>query len=307
MPIPNPAAERERLFKAGREWFVQMMLACLVLEERPTKMNMAHSPSERGIKLLGRLDEIAFGAARAGVPEFYWEYRLAAREGVDSSNAWPDLAALWPGRSLLLELKTEAGSIREGQVDWYIELARHHRAGDDIDFLYLTRDPVDSPPQLPERCRYANVTWSQVVDPIRDVWAPTADEVRVPALGFAGYLEEQLATTAPLAPPVMPEEVAARERAVPGSGTPDLDDAISLVDEVVCSGQQAAIGLPGSSVEEAKAFKRALLAQLEQAAPEHPDQVPVQVWVWQSKTGGRALTASGESTGIELRISPRHS
>lgn len=76
MPIPNPAAERERLFKAGREWFVQMMLACLVLEERPTKMNMAHSPSERGIKLLGRLDEIAFGAARAGVPEFYWEYRL---------------------------------------------------------------------------------------------------------------------------------------------------------------------------------------------------------------------------------------
>lgn len=307
MPIPNPAAERERLFKAGREWFVQMMLACLVLEDRPTRMNTAHSPSARGISLLRRLDEIAFDAAREGVPEFYWEYRLLAREGVDSSNGWPDLAAIWRGRTLLFELKTEAGSIREGQVDWYIQLGRHHRPRGEVDLVYLTRDPVDSPPKLPDGCQYANVTWSQVVHPIRDVWASAPDDVRVPALGFAGYLAEQLGTTGRIAPAVMPETVVGPKEEGHDSGKPDLDEAISLVEEVVRSGQQAAIDCGWSSVEQAKAFKRTLLAALEQAAPEHPDQVPVLLWLWEATSGGRALTSSGASSGIELRISPRRS
>jgi hypothetical protein len=63
--IPNPAAERERQFKAGREWYAQMMLASLVLEARPSRTNTPHTPSARGHALIQAMDQLAFGARRS--------------------------------------------------------------------------------------------------------------------------------------------------------------------------------------------------------------------------------------------------
>ena len=85
-----------------------------------------------------------------GQPDFYWEFRLAARhDGED--NGWPDLAAVWPDRVLLFELKTEPGSVRDGPGHRYLDLALHHFRTSRVDLLYLTRDRV--PTALPA-CRY---------------------------------------------------------------------------------------------------------------------------------------------------------
>jgi hypothetical protein len=54
------------------------------------------------MRLLERMDPFPGGTGR---PAFYWEFRLPARhEGEE--NGWPDLAAVWPDRMLLFELKT---------------------------------------------------------------------------------------------------------------------------------------------------------------------------------------------------------
>ena len=83
MAVPDPVQEQRRLAKAGREYYVQFMLACLVLGDRPPGWNIAARPSDRGMRLLECMDPFAEGAG--GQPDFYWEFRLAARhDGEDN-------------------------------------------------------------------------------------------------------------------------------------------------------------------------------------------------------------------------------
>jgi hypothetical protein len=173
MPLPDPVREQQRLAKAGREYYAQFMLACLVLGDRPPGWNLAARPSDRGMGLLERIDPFVDRSGER--PDFYWEFRLAARhDGED--NGWPDLAAVWPDRVLLFELKTEPGSVREGQVDRYLDLALHHFPASRVDLLYITRDRVPTaPPGLPARARHTTTTWDLVADHIEATWADAHD------------------------------------------------------------------------------------------------------------------------------------
>jgi hypothetical protein len=147
--IPNPVAEFARLVKAGREWYVQYMLASFVLGEPPAKMNTGFPIHPRGQAVLSGLEQCAFGDRSGdGDALFFWEFRLLAR-ATDPETGWPDLAALWHDRLLMIELKTEPGSVRDGRVDWYLDLAAHHYSDQRRDLLFVTKDPVPGQPAAP--------------------------------------------------------------------------------------------------------------------------------------------------------------
>jgi hypothetical protein len=195
MSLPDPDVERLKLAKAGREWFAQYLLASLLLGQPPRRLNTANRPVDRGHQLLRRLDPWSDPAAPA--PDVFWEFRLDALDA-GKENRWPDLAARWPNRLLLLELKTEPGSVRERQVDEYLALGLHNFPDLRVDLLYLTRDRVPSAPHgLPDWARYATMTWNVVADAIDAAWAdaPGGDGER--AQRFAIWLREELLTGAP--------------------------------------------------------------------------------------------------------------
>jgi hypothetical protein len=160
MALPNPIIERERK-KHTREGFSQYLLPSLILGEGPKKWNTPYRMWPYGLKVVADLCTKAFdGAAGPGDGRFYWEFRLEAP--ASPAGRWPDLATQTEDRLILFELKTEAGSIREGQVDEYLELARAQFPDLHVDTLYLTRDPVADAPVLPDRARYGNLTWAEV-------------------------------------------------------------------------------------------------------------------------------------------------
>jgi hypothetical protein len=160
--IPNPVIEYEKDIKSGREAYVEMLLASLIVGTRPPKMNKPFSPSQMGIRILQEIDAKSFGILQwTEDPKFVWELCLVKRPQ-DQENRWPDLAVLWPNRILLLELKVERGSIRKEQVEDYIDLAQYHYPSRQIDLILITTDPVERVPRIPENARYKNLTWKEV-------------------------------------------------------------------------------------------------------------------------------------------------
>lgn len=148
MTFPNFLWLREERWKQGREGFAQYALACLFLGQPPAGWNKAGRLSERGRRLLDLLDETYFQPSEKE-PEFFWEFKLV-KLPEDKENGWPDLAFTWQDRLLILELKTEAGSHRDGQIDWYMRIAAHNHSDKRIDLVYLTVDPIEiSLDQLP--------------------------------------------------------------------------------------------------------------------------------------------------------------
>lgn len=305
--VPNPVVERER--RKSREEFVQYMLASLIVGGRPAGWNKPMRPSERGMDLLMRLDATFLDTLWDEPPLFFWEFRLAARPE-DPSAGWPDLAAVSSHRVLLFELKTEAGSIREGQVDWYLDLALHHYPDRDVDLLYLTRDAVASAPSaLPSRARFRNALWTSVTGLIPHVWAQADDPQGCVAHLFAGYLRETLSPTGaeegreatryegPLVEAGRDPLAATAPDAAPSVGGAQLV-AAAVQDD----GRQRAYPHAWGSLEDAKRFRRQVADALAQADP--PAAKPVSAWVWQrDSSGGRALTEAGEECGIEVRFS----
>jgi hypothetical protein len=316
MPVPEPERERQRLAKAGREYYAQFMLACLVLGDRPPGWNVAAQPSDQGMRLLERIDPFPVGAM--GRPDFYWEFRLAARhDGED--NGWPDLAAVWPERVLLFELKTEPGSVREGQVDRYLDLALHHFPSARVDLLYITRDRVPSvPPGLPARARYATTTWDLIADHIEATWADPPGPDGGAAQVFVQHLRTIItAGTRPDTSTGAPARggrpagadagppVGLGSSAVPGKqAAPDLDEALEVAAQVEADGRQRAYPYRWPSRDAAEGFRQQLTARLsEEARAGRPRIAHARPWVWVSSSTGRALGQAGEETGIELRFS----
>src|SRR5947208_13755320 len=60
----------------------------------------------------------------------------------------------------------------------------------------------------------------------------------------------------------------------------ELERALLLARDVAASGARAVYTAEWRSLENAKAFGRVLVAALERESPDHPDRLPVQVWVW---------------------------
>jgi len=166
--LPDPDAERARL--QGLESWAHYMLSSILAGGRPPGWNKPHTPSAFGEDLVRLIDEQAFGTSRPDRPELYWEFKLNKRPE-DAQNGWPDNAFVWSDRLLMIEIKTEPGSVRDGQVSWYLQLGDVNHPGRQVDLLFLTRDPVAAPQDIPAGARYANLTWADLVETVR----PLAD------------------------------------------------------------------------------------------------------------------------------------
>jgi hypothetical protein len=57
--------------------------------------------------------------------QFVNEFGLKARRD-DEISGWPDFASVWPDALVMIELETEPGSHRRGQLEHYDHGARSH-------------------------------------------------------------------------------------------------------------------------------------------------------------------------------------
>jgi hypothetical protein len=290
----------------GSEGTAQRYLCALLINGPQYGYHKSWPLSERGVRFVAGLYSRAFGTAPADPPEFWNEMNLLAVNADDKQAV--DYAFLWRDVSFLVELKTLGGSHRPGQLAEYLLRARHHNPEKAIDLLYLTQSmSAASPDPVPERCRYAHITWSQALDVADDVWGTSADsrELRCLVL-LRDHLQGQGALAAL---PVRAESKGTR-RAQPPADLPEvwrrlIDRAVVLA-ERAAAGQRAAIDVPAELVADP-----AILGRLEQVKVELEKRITaseelsgVKVWRWTSSSGGRAYTEAGGRVGLELRLSP---
>lgn len=312
MAIPNPIVERER--RQGREGYVQYILASLIMGDKPPSWNKPVKPCDAGVRFLKKLDLHCFGGSDwSEPPDFYWEFRLKARtEGQE--NRWPDFAAVWPERIILFELKTEAGSIREGQVDEQIELGLYNYPNHKIDMIYITSDSIEGAPELTDRSSYANITWEEVAPFLTEVWnqpGPDSHDVTVVRL-FADYLIETFqnrkkvgdSEKAQVSPIATADRIIDEPEEEPGDLDYWLNKALLTALAVEKNHKQAALDIPLESPKEAQRFRDKVKDVLRDYS-KVSDQLILHAapWIWQEQSGGSALTESGKRNGIELRFS----
>ncbi|MBB5628894.1 hypothetical protein [Sphaerisporangium krabiense] len=306
MAVPDPRVERVKLARAGREWFADVMLTSLLLGHRPQRFNTPYRLCVQGRRLLHLLD-LADGED-ADPPALYWEFKLDAVTPGEE-NRWPDLAFRWPHRLLIVELKTEPGSVRERQVDQYLELGLHNHPGIQVDLLYLTRDRVPrAPVNLPERARYVTATWGVVARAIDESWGGVEGEDGRNAALFARWIRDELIPGEPWNRQVtaIPDtEIPQRRDALEmGSDADAIAEAMRIADLVQADRRQRAIPYRFSSKAEAEDFRSALRENLLNRAESGDLTVShVRPWVWTTTSTGTALTEQGRVSGIEVRLS----
>jgi hypothetical protein len=275
-------------YRGTREGYAQYLLACLILGRRPPAWNAPASPSVNGKRLLDMIDGRCFVNQVSELPDFYWEFELKAI-GPWLKKGWPDLAASWPERKLLLELKTEPGSHRDGQVDQYLSQARLNHPQCSIDLIYLTRDPIIGSPALPDdRIRYANITWSEIADMLELIFKQNSsdDEQRI-ATHLAAVVRN-------LAIPESRRALAEIRIVV------DVAVAVGIAEQVEMDRKQRALELEEIEDPEALEETRNLLSSTFIGK----GFTHVRPWIWSKQTsGGSALTELGHETGYELRFS----
>ena len=145
----DPAALRRRL-KLGREEFCQRLITTLIVGGSYPRWNSRSRPTPQGERFLALLFDLAGHDGWQPDPTFVDELELRPRHDDERGGA-PDWAVLWADRTWLIELKTEAGSHRPGQLPLYADLGRHHFPGTEVLIGYVTpplRRPV---PPLEER------------------------------------------------------------------------------------------------------------------------------------------------------------
>lgn len=292
---PDELLGRLRL---GREEYCQRLLTCLILDASYPRWNSRSRVSPNGRRFLKALDELCFGSADIEEPlVFVDEFELPPRHDDEKGGA-PDYAVLTGNRIWLIELKTERGSHRKGQLAGYDELTRHHHPGVRVDMTYLTGGFQVAPPRLDPDTRYAHLTWDKVLPLVRSVWGADTDAHRVvvdtleSVVGgltspWSAWRDERLTAVVAPQPP---------EQQNPG------DEISRAAQATATDGEQRAVEAGATTLEELQQLRLDALRQLDA----HPDpQVRyVRPWLWRAATsGGRPLTESGAETGYELRLS----
>jgi hypothetical protein len=89
----------------------------------------------------------------------------------------------------------------------------------------------------------------------------------------------------------------------PEGGLPDLSPAFEVVARVAADHRQRAVPLEFASIDEAAAYQDRLRSALTERAASDVAIGHVRPWVWTSASGGRALTETGNRTGVEVRLS----
>lgn len=306
MDFPNLLWLRELRWKQGREGFAQYALACLFLGGPPLGWNRPRRLSMEGKRLLSLLDE-KYAQNSGTDPDFFWEFKLG-KFPEDRENGWPDLALIWDDRVLIFELKTEAGSHRVGQIDWYMRLAVDRFSDRAIDLVYLTVDPIEAAPkEIPKGVSYHNRLWTEVAEAIDASWQEDSDPMSSNARVFAGYLRDMSASTR--RPEIRPPEEKAQVRPTERALLEELPKGLLercrlLAAEVVSTGEQRALDWVLKSLEEAKELRRGISSHLTME-PEDSPLHAVTLWVWTSASSGAALSSGGRKYNVELRISKK--
>ena len=305
MAMEDPIALLARL-KLGREEFCQRLLTMLILDDAYPRWNTRSAPSPAGTRFLRELDALSFGAAGADPEVFVDEFDMPRRHESERGCA-PDYAVLWDDRLWMVELKTEKASHRPAQIPGYFELAQHYYPDRRIDLTYLTPAMPLSPPPLRERSRFSHVTWEQVAELIRQVWADGDEPQRraVEALtdvldgvgsSWPAWRETRLAVTD------LERDAAAHPQVdLPTAQAEAL--ALALAQATSRDGSQRALDRPFANLEELQGLRLSVREAI-RAEPEGTPIRHVLPWLWDAtSSGGKALTANGEQTGYELRLS----
>lgn len=193
----------------------------------------------------------------------------------------------------MIQLKTEAGSHRTGQIPTYFELGRHHFPTHRIDLTYLTGPLQKKPSVVPDGLRFCHLTWEEVFPLVAETWTESHHD-HVAAIG---------AVLADLGSPW----TSWRAQRL---STPDLADAsqvagdpvsvgITIARETALDHRQRAVDV---RVVDLEALQRARV-DLRDALLDDPHLESVKPWIWRTASGGRPLTSNGAEVGYELRLS----
>ena len=314
MIIPNLLMEFEK-FRHTREGFVQIILASQLIGERPVKWNTPYPLGQFGSDLLKAIYATRFqldlSLAEAQV---FWEFKLPLQR--NEGNRWPDLAVQTRERLILFELKTEDGSIREGQVDEYLMLGRERYPDIDVDMIYITTNRIDGEPPPDLRSHYCNMTWTAVAALERGLPQPTAvDQQAILAMTYYYFEGLQIITnrhragkkaTSPLSAGQPTAKPASEEiiSVVNEQCQIDFEEILETFRGVESSGKQAALELPCESPNDAYRVIDQIKEQLRvsnenSAAP----ILHARAWVWTPESKGQAMTESGRTHDVEIRVS----
>ncbi|MGW6497978.1 hypothetical protein [Nonomuraea angiospora] len=294
MTIEDPIHLLGRL-RLGREEYCQRLLTMLIVGGPYPRWNSRTHPSPEGARFLRSLDELSFGRSEwNGQPLFVDEFELRPRHDDEQGGA-PDYAVLCTERLWMIELKTESSSHRRDQLSGYYALAGHHYPSLTVDLTYLTPPLTFAPPTGGDGRRFAHVTWAQILPLLQDAWGQGTDVERHVLTTLLAALDSIGSNWSDW----RAQRVGTRRDEPPAVEV----QAMALAEATAKDGRQRAVDHPAADLEELQRLR----LTLRQAICASPGQSPlrhVQPWLWNLTTsGGRALTASGQDTGFELRLS----
>lgn len=311
----SPTALWGRL-KLGREEYLQRLLTTLILDGDAPPWNTPRSPGAAGRRFLELLDEAVHGphvcdgsAMSPGV--FIDEYLLPKLED-EAANGWPDWAVLSDDRVWVIELKTEAGSHRAGQLPYYLRLAAAAHPDCNLDLTYITGPLMKAAPALLKGQRYGHLTWQEVLPLVDSAWH---DDQRPEVEAYVKMVATVVSNLSLLKPAEQRQMVLGLARAGPltatdeevvSERTTDLSTTepsvlLELALATAADGRQRGIG--AQNPEALEALRDRALAEIGSLPPDDATRF-VLPWLWQgSRTEGRALTPEGEEFGLELRFS----
>jgi hypothetical protein len=311
--FPNVISERLRLWKQGRDAYVHRILTLLFIGRSPDPWNLPCRLSANGARFLKLVDEVLFGEEWETPEEFYWEYKLLKRPE-DKEHGWPDFAALWTDRVLLIELRTEVGAHRDAQVEWYLGLGAHNYQGRAVDLIHVTPEPATTGnrPPLPERARIRNCSWAELSKMIEVAWGKVPGQEAANAQVFAHYLQG-IGKVSEYPAPVASGGQTSRKKQLGemlGAGEEPLDDTaweqvVETVYSVADDGEERALDLPVVAQESAKELRRRIRAELDAADDLMDVAQKLELWIWHETMGGDAMSESGRRSGCEIRVSKR--
>jgi hypothetical protein len=283
--MEDPHALLRRL-KLGREEYCQRLLTMLILDGDYPRWNTRSTPSPAGMAFLRALDELSFGAADVPDDAVFVDELDLPRRSEDEPGCAPDYGVLAAERLWIIELKTERGSHRTGQVESYFELGRHHYPAARVDLTYLTPGMSAVGSGAPTGSRLAQVTWEQVMPLIDEAWSGTTGLTAA----LHGALREAVAS-------IGTSWTMWREKTLS-----DLTALSARLAKLTAQdGQQRALDYAAGSLGALQELRLAVRDEFRR--PESPFGA-VTPWLWNAETsGGQALTEAGRVHGYELRFS----
>lgn len=295
MSIEDPHRLLGRL-KLGREEYCQRLLTMLILDDAYPRWNTPSTPSPDGLRFLGLLEQLSFGETGSWKdPVFVDELDLPKRTDWEQGGA-PDQSLQDSDRLWLIELKTEAGSHRPGQIPLYFELGQHHYPRHRIDITYLT-GPLSKPaPPTPPACRFAHVTWAEVMPLVREVWAERAPTHRAIVDALSDVLDKLGAKW----PEWRANRLELGNRREPQPVNPAAE-AFELARLTAADHEQRGVDFAPANLEELQALRLEVQQRIQGSA--NSSLQHVRPWLWRWASQGQPLTGAGRETGYELRLS----